>query len=95
MTAQRVLLWRHGRTGHNHSGRFQGQLDIGLDEIGQEQAQRGARLLAGQIAEFGPGPVRLVSSDLSRAYATAAALGDLLGIEPEPDVRLREIYAGE
>ncbi len=94
MSAQRVLLWRHGRTAFNHESRFQGQLDVALDEVGIEQAQRGARLLAGQITEFGPGPVRLLTSDLARASMTAAALGELLNIAPEPDQRLREINAG-
>jgi probable phosphoglycerate mutase len=97
VTAQRVLLWRHGRTTFNHESRFQGQLDVALDDLGMEQAQRGARLLAGQIAEFGhpeTGPVRLVTSDLARASRTAAALGELLNITPEPDQRLREIFAG-
>ena len=94
MTARRVLLWRHGRTAFNHGSRFQGQLDVALDDAGIEQAQRAARLLAGQIAEFEPGPVRLLTSDLSRASMTAAALGELLNIRSEPDQRLREIYAG-
>jgi glucosyl-3-phosphoglycerate phosphatase len=94
VTAQHVLLWRHGRTTFNVERRFQGQRDVPLDEVGREQVQRGARLLAGQISTFPPGPVRLLSSDLSRAWATAQALSPLLGVPPEPDPRLREIYAG-
>lgn len=94
MTAQHVVVWRHGRTTFNHESRFQGQLDVGLDDVGIEQAERGARLLAGQIAEFDPGPVRLLTSDLARASMTAATLSELLGVVAEPDQRLREIYAG-
>ena len=33
MTARRVVLWRHGRTAHNHGGIWQGQLDTALDEL--------------------------------------------------------------
>ncbi len=94
MTAARVLLWRHGRTAYNHESRFQGQLDIPLDEVGLAQAERGAQLLAGQIAEFRGEPLRLLTSDQSRASVTAGALARLLSVVPEPDARLREIDAG-
>jgi probable phosphoglycerate mutase len=94
VTAQRVLLWRHGRTAFNHESRFQGQRDVGLDQVGVEQARRAARLLARQIAAFPPGPVRLLSSDLSRAWDTAQPLSELLGVLAEPDQRLREVHAG-
>ena len=42
----RLVLWRHGQTPWNVQGRFQGQTDIQLDEVGTEQAERAARLLA-------------------------------------------------
>ena len=41
----RLVLWRHGQTPWNVQGRFQGQTDIQLDEVGVEQAERAARLL--------------------------------------------------
>ena len=34
----RLLLWRHGRTEWNATGRFQGQLDPPLDDVGRNQA---------------------------------------------------------
>ena len=35
-----LILLRHGRTAWNHAGRVQGQLEVDLDEIGREQAER-------------------------------------------------------
>ena len=88
MTAVRVVLWRHGQTGHNLANRFQGQLDIGLDDVGRVQAAKAARMLARLH------PTRLVSSDLSRAADTAAALAAVTGLEVETDPQLRELHAG-
>ena len=92
MSAQRVLLVRHGRTASNFEARFQGQADVPLDEVGIGEAKRTAEALA--ILVDG-GPVRIVSSDLQRASKTAEALGDRLGLEVTLDPRLREIFAGE
>ena len=83
------MLWRHGRTAWNDERRFQGQIDIPLDETGERQARRGARLLAGIP------PSVLVSSDLARATATAAQLGDLTGLAVTADPALRETFAGQ
>jgi glucosyl-3-phosphoglycerate phosphatase len=88
MTADRLILWRHGRTEWNVTGRFQGQTDIGLDEVGQEQAAHAARVLA----TFNP--MALYSSDLSRAYQTATALSELVDLPIQTDKRLREIHVG-
>ena len=88
MTAVRVVLWRHGQTGHNAANRFQGQLDVALDDVGRAQAARAAGMLVRL------GPTRIVSSDLSRAAETAAALSQLTGLEVETDPELRELHAG-
>jgi probable phosphoglycerate mutase len=88
MTAARIIVWRHGRTEWNATNRFQGQADIELDALGREQAAVAAPVLAALH------PVRLVASDLKRAYATATALADLTGLEIETDPRLREIHVG-
>lgn len=92
MSADRVILWRHGRTGHNHSGTWQGQLDVPLDDVGRAQASAAAAVLAGLVG--GDRSVTLVSSDLSRARDTAIALASALGVEVALDQRLREIDAG-
>lgn len=86
---RRIVLWRHGRTAWNAERRFQGQSDIELDDEGRAQAQRAARLLVHLT------PSRIVSSDLSRAFATAQALADLTDLDVIADTRLRETFAGE
>jgi len=88
MTAQRLVVWRHGRTAWNHTGRFQGQADIGLDDLGQAQAKASAQLLARYD------PTQIVSSDLVRAQSTAAALAEVTGLPVSLDARLREIHVG-
>ena len=57
----RILLARHGETPWNAEGRYQGQRDIPLSEVGEAQARRlGERLRDVSIT-------RAVSSPLSRA----------------------------
>jgi probable phosphoglycerate mutase len=88
VSAERLVLWRHGRTSYNHDNRWQGQLDVPLDDVGRAQAVATGAALA---ASFGAGPVVVASSDLSRASETAA----VLGLPVELDAGLREVYAGE
>ncbi len=82
------MLWRHGQTVWNAERRFQGQSDIPLDEAGQAQAERAARLLAALRPDL------IVSSDLSRAAQTAAPLSRLTGLEVTLDKDLRERSGG-
>jgi len=88
MTAGRLIVWRHGRTEWNHTGRFQGQADVPLDDRGHLQAKTAAQVLAGFR------PSRIISSDLSRAQQTAAPLAELTGLPVSTDARLREIHVG-
>ena len=88
MTAGRLVLWRHGRTEWNVTGRFQGQADVPLDVVGREQAAAAARL----VAAFEP--VSIFSSDLARTYQTAEPLAALTGLGIQTDKRLREIHVG-
>ncbi|SEE10322.1 probable phosphoglycerate mutase [Arthrobacter alpinus] len=92
---RRVIFWRHGRTSWNAARRFQGQSDIALDAVGESQASRAAGLLAGKLMSTPDAPVRIVSSDLSRAYSTAKALAALTGDDVCVDARLRETFGGE
>jgi len=84
----RLVLWRHGQTQWNVDGRFQGQSDIPLDAVGEQQAERAARLLAALQ------PAAIFSSDLARATATAAPLARLTGLRVIPEKDLRERYGG-
>jgi probable phosphoglycerate mutase len=84
----KLLLWRHGRTEWNATGRFQGHLDPPLDDEGRRQASLVASLLADGLHE--DGSVVVVSSDLRRAADTAQALTALIGAPLRTDPRLRE-----
>lgn len=93
MTADRVVLWRHGRTPENDRGVWQGQLDTKLDEVGRTQARASATVLATALFPFDP--IRLVSSPLQRARVTAQFLADHAGIPVvTEDDRLREVDVG-
>lgn len=92
MSAARVVLWRHGRTSYNVAGRFQGQLDVPLDAVGTAQAARAAAVLAQDLE--GAGPVRLVTSDLTRAATTLAELVVLAPRASHVEEDLREVHGG-
>jgi probable phosphoglycerate mutase len=87
--SRRVVLLRHGRTEWNATGRFQGQLDSPLDVIGKAQALAAAVAVAPMEADA------IVSSDLSRAADTAAAVAAETALQVVLDERLREIDLGE
>lgn len=86
--ATRVLLVRHGQSEWNALGRWQGQADPPLSDVGRAQARSAARSIGAVDA--------IVSSDLQRALETAAIISGELGIGPvvvEPALRERD--AGE
>ena len=89
MSGRRVVVVRHGRTAFNREDRWQGQLDVPLDDVGRHQAA----LMAPAVGSMDP--VAIVSSDLSRARETAAALAATTSLEVRLDPRLREIFAGQ
>ena len=86
--SRQLLLLRHGRTAYNASGRFQGQVDVPLDDVGVVQSARVAPLIAAHR------PVAIVSSDSSRAVETARPIAELLGLDVLLDDNLREIDIG-
>jgi probable phosphoglycerate mutase len=84
----RVLLIRHGQSEWNADGRWQGQADPALTDLGRHQAAHAARNLGAVDA--------VVASDLQRASETALIIGEALGVGPvvlEPGLRERD--AGE
>ncbi|MGC4874677.1 histidine phosphatase family protein [Micromonospora sp. DT43] len=85
----RLIVWRHGNTDWNAANRVQGQTDVPLNELGRDQARAAAPLLAALR------PDAIVSSDLSRAAETAAALAALTGLPVRTDARLRERHFGQ
>ncbi|MFL6107181.1 MAG: histidine phosphatase family protein [Marmoricola sp.] len=86
---RRLVLVRHGRTAWNLEGRAQGHTDVGLDDVGREQA----RAMAPVIGAMAPDV--LWSSDLARARQTAEHVAAATGLEPRYDARLREFDVGE
>ena len=87
LAVRTVVLWRHGRTEWNITGRFQGQLDPPLDHVGRDEVARSAPLLAAGLPREG---TVVVSSDLQRTVDTAVALTNLLDVPLLREPRLRE-----
>lgn len=83
-----VVLIRHGLTDWNAAGRFQGQHDIPLNEIGHLQAASMAKAVSAMKPEV------LYASPLSRTRQTAAPLAEATGLEVIHDDRLMEIHVG-
>ena len=79
-----LILIRHGETAWNRELRFQGQIDVPLNDTGFEQARRVAERLAGESVQ------QLVSSDLLRTRQTAQESSVRLGLAPVMDAGLRE-----
>ncbi len=84
----RLLLVRHGQSEWNALGRWQGQADPPLTELGRAQARAAARAIGAVDVVF--------SSDLQRARQTADVIAEQIGVGPViEDMGLRERDAGE
>lgn len=77
----RILMVRHGRA----AASFTDDLDPGLDELGQQQAESVAAALRSEL------PLALISSPLRRAMETAHPLQALQGGELSIEERVSEI----
>ena len=87
-----VYFVRHGQSEWNVLRLTQGQTTHpALTVLGREQAAAAAEVVEHDLAGSTP---RLVTSDLVRAVQTARIIGDLLGVEPVLDARLREQHLG-
>jgi 2,3-bisphosphoglycerate-dependent phosphoglycerate mutase len=83
-TLTRIVAVRHGETAWNVQTRIQGQIDIGLNARGRQQARRLARALADERFDA------VYASDLQRAADTARAVAEHNGLPLRTDVSLRE-----
>lgn len=85
----KFYLFRHGETDWNAQGRFQGHLDVELNERGRSQAR-------GLIPKLrNAGVETIVSSDLWRARETAEIVAKALDIQVHLDPDLREAHLGD
>ncbi|MBU6423779.1 MAG: phosphoglycerate mutase family protein, partial [Chloroflexi bacterium] len=90
MSSETTLYFvRHGESEANAARRYAGQADSPLTERGRQQAEAVAAALRGVRLD------RVVSSDLSRARDTAAAIAREHGLAVEVFPELREVDVGE
>lgn len=89
MATTRFILVRHGETTWNREGRYQGQIDTPLSEVGIRQGQMAAEGLKNVPIDV------CYSSPLSRSYDTAVMIAKHHGLEVTKDPRLIEINHGE
>lgn len=84
-----LLLVRHGESEGNAGGIIQGQLDLGLTDLGRLQASWTAESLSTTTV------AGIVTSPLQRSRVTAEVIGARLGLSPRLDDRLMEYGFGE
>ncbi|MBK1989291.1 histidine phosphatase family protein [Sphaerospermopsis aphanizomenoides BCCUSP55] len=73
----RLLLVRHGETEWNRQGKFQGQIDVPLNDNGRSQAAKAGEFLQDVALDFA------FSSTMARPKETAEII-----LKPHPDVKL-------
>ena len=83
-----LILIRHGETDWNVQGRFQGQIDVPLNAVGQRQAAAMAERLAQERVDV------FYCSDLLRTRQTAEPAALKLALAAAPDAALREQHFG-
>lgn len=84
----RLLIVRHGETDWNATARVQGHHDVPLNDVGRQQAERAAAVLARE-------PVAAVyASDLARAEETARILAAPHSLPVTVTPNLRERHWG-
>ena len=79
-----LIVIRHGETDWNRQHRFQGHIDVPLNDTGLRQAELLGERLAGEPIDV------LVASDLQRARATALPLARPRGLAVEIEPLWRE-----
>jgi probable phosphoglycerate mutase len=89
-----LFLVRHGLSAGNVTGRIQGWSDIDLTAEGARQAEQTGAFLARYTRAQGLPIAAIYSSDLRRAWHTAAALGRHLALPVTAEPGLREMHFG-
>jgi broad specificity phosphatase PhoE len=84
----RLYLIRHGQSAGNAEGRFGGHGPTPLSELGVQQAEKTAKVLAKEGINV------IYSSDLTRAIQTAEPLGKLLDLPIHKSEAFRERHVG-
>jgi len=86
----KILLLRHGQTEWNALKKYQGHMDIALNDAGRAQAEKLARYLrCNEKIEA------IYCSDLSRSRETAEIIARELQLSIQVDERFREIGFGD
>lgn len=88
MALTTLYLVRHGKTAWNAQKRWQGHMDVPLEESGIQQARR----LADYLRRHSLAAV--YSSDLQRARLTAEIIAAPHGLPVQQDIRWREMHIG-
>jgi broad specificity phosphatase PhoE len=84
-----LFIFRHGETDWNKAGRFQGRVDIPLNETGRAQAKKLREFFVANPVDV------FLSSDLERARETAEIAAGGAGVPIVLDARLRETNLGD
>ncbi len=90
-----LFLLRHGETVFNVAGRFQGQNNSDLTQLGKQQAHKNGQLLGSMIENVAG--IHFVSSPLGRTLATSEIICKSLGISIDTintDERIMEMNFG-
>ena len=85
----KIFLIRHGETQWNKLGKFQGQVDVALNQQGLAQARDAAR------AALTWRPAALYSSPLRRTMQVAEEVSRKVGLQVRVEPRLMELNLGE
>ncbi|MFJ7736496.1 histidine phosphatase family protein [Lysinibacillus sp. NPDC097287] len=93
---QIIYLLRHGETVFNTQGRYQGELDSPLTEVGIDQVRQNADMLKSILGN--PNEWKVVSSPLGRALQSTKIICETICYDyrkVETDHRLSEVAVGE
>ena len=90
-----IYFIRHGETDWNAQSRYQGQVDVPMNETGRAQARRNGETLRSLLP--GIARCRYVASPLLRARETMEIMRSSMGLDPgayDIDERLKELHYG-